>query len=137
MILLSLFFYFFFWWIWLKVCQFYLLKEPVFSFINLYYCFLISFSFISAQIFMIYFLLLILGAFLLFPVVLSVKLGCLFDVFLVSWGKLVLLWTFPLALLFTESHRFGVVVFSFCFYAYFHFFFDFFCDLLVTEKCAV
>ena len=46
---------------------------------------LISFSFISAQIFMIAFLLLILGFFiLLFPVVLGVKLDCLFDVVLVS-----------------------------------------------------
>ena len=36
---------------------------------------------------MISFLLLILGGFfvLLFPVALGVKLGCLFDVFLVSW----------------------------------------------------
>ena len=40
------------------------------------------FSFISAQIFMISFLLLILGFFVLFPVALGVKLGCLFDVFL-------------------------------------------------------
>ena len=27
------------WWVWLKVYQFYLLKEPAFSFIHLYYCF--------------------------------------------------------------------------------------------------
>ena len=45
----------------------------------------ISFSFISARMFTISFLLLILEFFvLLFPVVLGVKLGCLFDVFLVS-----------------------------------------------------
>jgi len=45
----------------------------------------ISFSFISALILMISFLLLSLGFFVLFfPVVLGVKLGCLFDVFLVS-----------------------------------------------------
>ena len=36
---------------------------------------------------------------LLFPVVLGVKLGCLFDVFLVSWGRIVLLWTSLLELL--------------------------------------
>ena len=49
----------------------------------------ISFSFISAWIFIISFLVLILGLFvLLFPVVLGVKLGCLFDVFLVSRGKI-------------------------------------------------
>ena len=45
----------------------------------------ISFSFISAHIFMISFLLLILVVFvLLFLVVLGVKLGCLFDVSSVS-----------------------------------------------------
>ena len=48
----------------------------------------ISFSFSSALFFMISFLLLILGFFvvvlLLFPVVLGVKLGCLFFVFRVS-----------------------------------------------------
>ena len=46
----------------------------------------ISFSFISARIFMISFLLLILGfvVVVLFPVVLGVKLSCLFNVFLVS-----------------------------------------------------
>ena len=42
---------------------------------------------------MIYSLLLILEVFLvlLFPVVLGVKLGCLFDVFLASRGRIVLL----------------------------------------------
>ena len=51
----------------------------------------ISFSFISAQIFMISFLplffvvvVVLLLLLLLFPVVLGVKLGCLFDVFLIS-----------------------------------------------------
>ena len=51
----------------------------------------------------------------LFLVALVVKLGHLFDVSLVSWGKLVLLWTFPLGTAFTESHRFWVVMFSFSF----------------------
>ena len=49
--------------------------------------YLISFSFISAWIFMVSFLLLIFFSsvvLLLFPVVLGVKLGCLFEVFLVS-----------------------------------------------------
>ena len=49
----------------------------------------ISFSFISAWIFMIFFLLIILifvvvVVLLLFPVVLGVKLGCLLNVILVS-----------------------------------------------------
>ena len=37
------------------------------------------------------------------------------------------------------SHRFGVVVFSFSFisYAYFDFFFDLFCDLLVIQQRVV
>jgi len=81
------------WWVWPKVCQFSLswLKEPAFSFINFTVVSFISFSFISAQISMISFLLLILGVLvLLFPVVLCVKLGCLFDVF-ISWGRIVLL----------------------------------------------
>ena len=44
----------------------------------------ISFLFISAQLCIISFLLPILGYFVLFPFVLGVKLGCLFDIFLVS-----------------------------------------------------
>ena len=85
---------FFPWRVWLKVCQFYLFKEAAFSFINLYYCFFHFFSFISALIFMISFFLLILEfvvVVVLFPIVLGVNLGCLFEVFLVSWGRIVLL----------------------------------------------
>ena len=60
----------------------------------------ISFPIISPQIFMISFLILILGVFvLLFSVVLCVKLGCLFNVFLVSWGRIVLLLTSLLEML--------------------------------------
>jgi len=45
----------------------------------------IYFSFISALNFMISFLILTLGFFvLLFPIILGVELGCLFNVFLVS-----------------------------------------------------
>ena len=54
-----------------------------------------SFSFIPALIFMIPFLLLTLGVFCrcccLFLIALCVKLGCLFQDFLVSWGRVVLL----------------------------------------------
>ena len=70
----------------------YLLKEPAFIFINLYYCFF--------HFFLIYFYSDLydlfpsanLGGFfvLLFPVVLGIKLGCLFNVF-VSWGRTILL----------------------------------------------
>ena len=60
----------------------------------------VSFAFISALIFKISLLLLTLGFFISsFLVALGVELGYLFDFFLVSWGKPVLLWTFPLALL--------------------------------------
>ena len=45
---------------------------------------LVSFSFISALIFMISFLLLTWGVFYSFLVALGIKLGCLFDVSLVS-----------------------------------------------------
>ena len=61
-----------------------------------------------------------------------------FWIFLISWGKPLLLWTFPLALLIV-SHRLSVIVFSFSLllHAYFDFFFDFFCDLLVIQKRVV
>jgi len=72
----------------------------------------ISMSFISALIFLISFFLLTLRFFVLFLVALGVRLGCLFDVFLVSWGRLAFWWT-SLSTAFTESHQFGVVLFSF------------------------
>ena len=69
----------------------------------------VSFSFISALIFMISFLLLTLEfSFSSFFVASDVKLGYLFDVFLVSWGKLVLLWTFLSALLLLTPISFGL-----------------------------
>ena len=74
---------------------------------------LISFSFISAQIFMISFLLLLILGFSFFlffsPVVLGVKLGCLFNVFLISWGRIVFLRTSLFRTAFAASHRFWVV----------------------------
>ena len=74
----------------------------------------ISFSFISAHIFMISFILLILRGFflvLLFLVVLGVNLGCLFDVFPVTWGRIV----FSLRIALAASHRFWAGVFSLSF----------------------
>ena len=67
---------------------------------------------ISALIFEISFFLLTLG-FLLFLVALAVKLGYLFDFSLISWGKLVLLWSFPLALLLLNPIGFGLLCFHF------------------------
>ena len=45
----------------------------------------------------------------------------------------------PLSTAFTESHRFSVVVFSFSFISMLILmsFFNFFCDLLVIQKCVV
>ena len=69
---------------------------------------------------------------------LGVELGYLFDFFLISWGKPVLLWTFPLALLLQCPIGFGLLCFHFHpFYAYFDFFFDFFYDFLVIQKRVV
>ena len=70
----------------------------------------VSFAFISALIFKISFLLLNLLPSL---VALGVELGYLFDFFLVSWGKPVLLWTFPLSLLLQCPIGFGLLCFHF------------------------
>ena len=51
--------------------------------------------------------------FFFFLVALSVELSYLFDFSLVSWGKLVLLWTFPLALLLLNLLGFGLSCFNF------------------------
>ena len=84
-----------------------------------------TFSFISAHIFMISFLLLFF--FCLFPVVLGVKLGCLFDVFLVPWGRIVLLSTSLLEWLLL--HPIG---FELCFHC--HLFLEnFFISLLISS----
>ena len=79
----------------------------------------VSFSFISALLFTISFLLLTLG-FLISSFLLGfgVKLGYLFDFSLVSWGKLVLLWTFPLALLLLNPIGIGVSCFHFHLFLY-------------------
>ena len=75
---------------------------------------LVPFAFISALIFKISFLLLTLGSsFLPSLVALGVELGYLFDFFLVSWGRLVMLWIFPLALLLQCPIGFGLLCFHF------------------------
>jgi len=139
LILLICVFSLFSWRVWLMVCQFFfnLFKEPAFSFIHLCYCFF-DFFYISALIFMMSFLLLILSFFfffflsLLFPVALCVRLSCLFDDFLVSWGSILLLSTSLLELLLLHPIGFE----SLCFHCHlflgiFYFFFDFFSNLLV------
>ena len=87
----------------------------------------VSFAFISALIFKI-------SSFLPFLVALGVELGYLFDFFLVSWGKPVLLWTFLIALLLQCPTGFRLLCFHFhSFLCIFDFLFDFFCDLLVIQ----
>ena len=44
-------------------------------------------------------------------VALGVRLGCLFEIFLVPWGKTVIAINFPLRTAFAASHRFWTVVF--------------------------
>ena len=74
----------------------------------------VSFSFISALIFKILFFYWPWGSsFLPFLVALGVELGYLFDFFLLSWDKPVLLWTFPLALLLQCPMGFGLLCFHF------------------------
>ena len=73
----------------------------------------VSFAFISALIFKISYLLLILGFFISS---FSSRFRCrvrLFDFFLVSWGVPVLLWTFPLGLLLPCPTGFGLLCFHF------------------------
>ena len=82
----------------------------------------LSFAFISALIFKISFLLLTLGFFIYsFSSCFGVELGYLFDFFLVSWGKPVLLWTFPLALLLQCPTGFGLLCFHFHSFLFFFF----------------
>ena len=57
----------------------------------MYYFSWVSISFISVFLFIISFLLLTLGFALLFLILLGGKFGCLFECFLVSWGRPVLL----------------------------------------------
>ena len=75
----------------------------------------LSFAFISALIFVISFLLLMLGFFIssFSSCFLGVKFGYLFYFSPVSWGKHVLLWTFPLALPLLNPIGFGLLCFYF------------------------
>ena len=97
------------------VCLFYLLKEPDFSFVDLFCSPFVSLSFISALIFKMSFILLTLE-FLISSF--SSCFRCRVRLFIwhffvvVSWGMPVLLWIFPLALLLQCPSGFWVVVFS-------------------------
>ena len=99
------------WWDWVKVYQFWL------SFQKSALCFIFLFKkcsilFLSTLIFTI-FLLFTLGFVLYFVILLGGMLGCIFKIFIVSWGKLVLLWTFPFALLLLSPIGLGLLCFHF------------------------
>ena len=74
----------------------------------------VSFVFISALIFVIYFLLLTLGFFISsFSSCFRCRVRLFIDFSPVSWDRLVLLWTFPLALLLLSPLGFGLLCFHF------------------------
>ena len=101
------------WWAWPEVYRFRssLQKTSSWFYWFSFYCFFkISILFTSSLIFIISFLLLTLGFVLLFLILLGGRLGCLFDIFLVSGS----LWTSLLELLL--QHPIGFVnLFSFSF----------------------
>ena len=72
----------------------YRLKEPTFSFIDLCYCFLHFYFICLCSDLYDFFPCINFGCSLFFFLVaLGVRLNCLFEIFLVSWGELELLWT--------------------------------------------
>ena len=126
------------WWVWLKVYQFCLSFQRTHNFIGVYFLkifnFLVSISFTSALIFMISFLLLISGLFvLLFLVPLGVRLGCLFESFLVSRGRLVSLQASFVELLSMCPRDVDCCIYIFiCFQVFFDFLSDFLSKPLVV-----
>ena len=91
-------------------------KEPTVGFIDLFLFFKIYMLFISSLIF-IYpsFCWLWILFVLLFLILLDGELGCLFEIFLISWGRPWIAINIPLRNALAESHRFWKVVFLFSF----------------------
>lgn len=116
-------------WPYLKVYQFlfYLFKEPAFSFIDVFCCFI--------YLFMLWFYFPFSTNFDLIPfsiVPLRVMLDCLCELFLFSWGRPVSLQTFLLELILLYHVDFVIVYFHFHWsQVFFNFFFDFFVNPLV------
>ena len=102
------------WWVWLEIYQFCYFSKNQFlvslSF-SIFFFFLLS---ISAHC--DFFPCINFGFCLLFffLVALGVRLGCVFDIFLISWSKLVSLWISLLGLLLQHPVEFGLL-FSFLF----------------------
>ena len=90
----------------------YLLKEPAFTFVDFCYSLLCFFFTYFCPNFYAFFPSTNPGVLPLFLVALAVKLGYLIF-FLVFWGKLVLLWTFPLARLSLNPIGLGLLCFHF------------------------
>ena len=114
LILLIWFFSLFSWWIWLMVCYFiYLLKDPAFSFVFCYCLLHFFFTYFCSDFYYFF-------SSTNFGVIFSFLSSCfkykvrLFEVSLVSWGSLVLVWI-SLLTAFTESYSFWIVLFSFSF----------------------
>jgi len=130
------------WWVWLMVCQFYLSSQRTSFWLCWFFSMVsfVSFTFVSALIFKISFLLLTLGFFIssfsscfrgrvrlfIWPFSCFLRCACI-------------AMNFPLRTAFTVSHKFWVVVFSFSFVSMqiLISFFDFFCDLLVIQQRVV
>ena len=97
------------------ICQFYLSSQRN----SFWLCWFLLWSlvllvFISALIFKISFFLLTLGFFISsFSSFFRCRVGYLFDLFLVSWGMPILVWTFPLALLLQCPTGLGLLCFHF------------------------
>ena len=97
----------------------------------------VSFAFISALIFVIYFLLLTLGFFISsFSSYFRCRVRLFIWFIFCFLRQACIAMNLPLSTSFTESHRFWVVVFSFSFVSI-HMFFHFFCEILVIYKCVV
>ena len=78
-------------------------------FASLFHFFFVCFIYFCSDFYYLFLLLTFGFPFLLFLIALGVKLGCLFDVSLVSWGRVVLLWTTLLALLLLNPIGFGLL----------------------------
>ena len=90
----------------------YLFKEPAFSFVDFCYGPFCFFCIFSALIFKISFLLLTMGFFISsFSSCFRCRVRAFIDFFLVSWGKPVLLWIFPLAFLLQCPTGLGLLCF--------------------------
>ena len=120
----------------LKAFQVCLFKKLT-CFIDFFFPIVISVSFISCDS---YFLLIFTLGFIcsFFPLVsCDVKLGCLFEIFLVSWGQHLTLWNW-LRTVFTISHKILHVHFHFhLFQEFFILFWILFWPISFSETCLI